>query len=148
MENIVMILRQIKQDVYKRLCDNRPQVLEKNRGYGVISISLNGLTFAVPLRSNLNHPNGFKTIFLKDKKIWSGLDYSKALIVKPEDLEPEAFKLKIEKEYEKLKANKSKIEKEFEAYVQGYILFVKSGCGEEKAYKFTTLQYFHDFLGL
>ncbi|AWK44363.1 hypothetical protein GPY51_16045 [Photorhabdus laumondii subsp. laumondii] len=143
-----MILRQIKQDVYNRLCENRPQVLEKNRGYGVISITLNGLTFAVPLRSNLNHPNGFKTIFIKEKKCWSGLDYSKALLIDVDDLEPQAFKLKMEKEYEKLKANEKKIEVEFGAYVQGYIEYINTGEGDDRCYKFTTLQYFHRDLGL
>ncbi|MFA0026897.1 hypothetical protein AB4369_28795, partial [Vibrio sp. 10N.261.49.A5] len=73
-----MDIRTLKQDSYDKLSKDRPQVLEKNRGYGIVSITINTLTYAIPLRSNMNHNNGFKTISMKrgKKLIWNGLDYS------------------------------------------------------------------------
>jgi protein AbiQ len=86
-----MKLRRLTDAAYQRLSHKRDQVLTKNRGYGVVSIEVNGLTFAVPLRSNMNkNSHGLKTILVN--KQWNGIDYSKALIVNDEDLSKEAFK--------------------------------------------------------
>ncbi|CAH1235091.1 conserved hypothetical protein [Vibrio harveyi] len=141
-----MKLRSMTDEAYQRLSEGRDQVLQKNRGYGVISVQVNDLTFAVPLRSNLNHPNGFKTLFYNGK--WNGLDYSKALLVQDEDLNQEAFKPRNADEYKKIKNNEDKIIEEFGDYVSGYIDAAKEGKTENHKFKFTTLQYFHDELGI
>lgn len=146
-----MDIRTLKQDSYKRLAKDRPQVLEKNRGYGIVSITIDNLTYAIPLRSNMNHSNGFKTISMKrgGQLIWNGLDYSKALIVQQGDIESTAFKLREQKEFDKIQSNKAKIQSEFEKYVSAYIECVKKGTNAtDKRFKFTTLQYFHTELGI
>ncbi|HCE4715386.1 MULTISPECIES: type III toxin-antitoxin system TenpIN family toxin [Vibrio harveyi group] len=146
-----MDIRTLKQASYEQLAKDRPQVLEKNRGYGIVSITIDTLTYAIPLRSNMNHRNGFKTIPIKrgGKLIWNGLDYSKALVVQQADIESEAFKLRAQKEFDKIQANKDKIKLEFEAYVRAYIECVAKGTSTTDArFKFTTLQYFHAELGI
>ena len=141
-----MELKCIKEDAYLRLSEGRDQVLTKDRGYGVIYLPVGEMIFALPLRSKLNHPNGFKTVFVG--KSWNGIDYSKALIVKKEDLEREAFKTRRNDEHLKIKKNKEKIKKEFFLYLEEYITSVKAGGPMHRKFKFTTLKYFHEELGI
>lgn len=141
-----MELKCIKEDAYNRLSEGRNQVLTKDRGYGVIYLPIGEMIFALPLRSNLNHPNGFKTVLVG--KSWNGIDYSKALIVKSDDLEIEAFKTRTDDEYQKIKNNKEKIKKEFFKYLEEYITSVSAGKPMHQKFKFTTLQYFHEELGI
>lgn len=146
-----MDIRTLKQDSYRRLANNRPEVLEKNRGYGIVSITISNITYAIPLRSNMNHNNGFKTISMKrgGKLIWNALDYSKALIVQQDDIESTAFKLRTQEEFNKIQLNKEKIQFEFEKYVSAYLEYVKNETGTtDKRFKFTTLKYFHAELGI
>lgn len=146
-----MDIRSLKQDAYNSLVKDRPQILEKNRGYGIISFTLGDLTYAIPLRSNLNHSNGFKTITIKqgDRIVWNGLDYSKALIVKQEDIESTSFVLRSQKEFDKIQLHKDKIKTDFEKYVLSYIECVGKGTSTtDNRFKFCTLQYFHSELGL
>jgi len=145
---LVMELRRIKEASYQRLSAERPQVLTKNRGYGVLYFRHGEMIFALPLRSNLNHPNGLRTIFDKRAGQWNGVDYSKALIVDPDDLLPEAFKPKNSAEYDKIKANSEKIKREFFEYLAEYIVSIREGKELDRKFHFTTLQYFHRELGL
>jgi len=141
-----MDLRSLKPDAYARLSNNRPQVLSKDRGYGVIYLDYGNLIFALPLRSNLNHPSGFKTIL--SGGVWNGIDYSKALIVDADDFELAAFKTRENDEYLKIKRNKDKIKKEFIEYLTEYVTVISDGKDLPKKFKFTTLQYFHTELDL
>jgi protein AbiQ len=146
-----MNIRSLKQTSYAKLCKDRPQVLTKDRGYGIVSIIINDLIYAIPLRSNMNHNNGFKTIPIRKNGniFWNGLDYSKALVVKEEDIEATAFRLKDRAEFNKIQSNKDKIQSEFEKYVSDYILCFKQGkSNTDNRFKFTTLQYFHNELSI
>ncbi len=145
---LVMELRRIKEASYQRLRVERPQVMTKNRGYGVLYFKHGEMIFALPLRSNLNHPHGLKTIFDKQTGQWNGVDYSKVLIVEPDDLMPEAFKPRNPAEYDKIKDNSEKIKKEFFEYLAEYIVCIREGKDLERKFHFTTLQYFHRELGL
>ncbi|MGF1806625.1 hypothetical protein L4C31_15380 [Aliivibrio sifiae] len=83
------------------------------------------------------------------KLIWNGLDYSKALVVKQDDIESTAFKLREQKEFDKIQLNKEKIQSEFEQYVSAYLECVKNGTNTtDRRFLFTTLQYFHVELGI
>ena len=146
-----MDIRPLKQDFYNQLVVGKPQVLQKDRGYGIVTITINTLTYAIPLRSNLNHKNGFKTIAIniRGNISWNGLDYSKALIVQPDNIESVSFKKKDQKEFDKIQENKDKIKSEFEKYVSNYIKCVERGTSStDRRFKFTTLQYFHSELGI
>ena len=146
-----MDIRPLKQDFYNQLVVGKPQVLQKDRGYGIVTITINTLTYAIPLRSNLNHKNGFKTIAIniRGNISWNGLDYSKALIVQPDNIERVSFKKKDQKEFDKIQENKDKIKSEFEEYVSNYIESVRTGKSTtDNRFKFSTLQYFHSELGI
>jgi len=146
-----MDIRPLKQDFYNQLIIGKPQVLQKNRGYGVVSITINDLIYAIPLRSNLNHTNGFKTISMEieGQIVWNGLDYSKALIVESDNIGTTSFNTKYQEEFDKIQENKDKIKSEFEIYVSNYIKCVERGTSStDRRFKFTTLQYFHSELGI
>ena len=146
-----MDIRPLKQDFYNQLIIGKPQILQKNRGYGVVSIAINDLIYAIPLRSNLNHTNGFKTISIEidGQIVWNGLDYSKALIVKSENIETTTFNTRNQEEFDKIQDNKEKIKSEFAKYVSNYIKCVEKGTSStDRRFKFTTLQYFHSELGI
>ena len=55
----------------------------KVRGYGIILISINSLTFGIPLRSNIKHKQAFFTTPKTDNDQYGrkGLDYSKAVLI-------------------------------------------------------------------
>ena len=146
-----MDIRPLKQDFYNQLIIGKPQVLQKNRGYGVVSITINDLIYAIPLRSNLNHTNGFKTISMEieGQIVWNGLDYSKALIVESDNIGTTSFNTRHQEEFDKIQENKDKIKSEFEIYVSNYIKCVAKGTSStDRRFKFTTLQYFHSELGI
>lgn len=149
----IMKIRMIEEGAYERISAGNPEVLHKNRGYGVLFVQCFGLTFAIPLRSNMNHSHGFKTVKTKSGKsgkfVWNGVDYTKALVVLDSDLEKEAFKTRTTEEHNKIRRNSEKIEREFISYVQGYVDYVRSGDRTPpRKYAYTTLKYFHTELGL
>ena len=51
----------------------------KERGYGILVISINNLRFGIPLRSYMKHRFGFHTVESK------GLDYSKAVLLSKDE---------------------------------------------------------------
>jgi protein AbiQ len=145
-----MELRKLTDDAYSKF-SQLPQFLKKkDRGYGLVPIEIDGYIFAIPLRSNLNHAYGMKTLFDKKEKVWKGLDYSKALVLKDNELLKEAFKTKDQDEFDKIKSNEEKIKKEFLSYLNGYKKLISSGgdISKNPRYKFTTLQYFDEILGI
>ena len=142
-----MKVRMLTDAAYADLSKGREQVLTKKRGYGVISIQVNNLTFAVPLRSNMNKNSfGLKTILVG--KSWNGIDYSKALVIEDGHLEPEAFKFRDNREYEKLQKSAEKIQIGFSEYVEEYRNSILNNIPLKFKFKFTTLQYFHKELGI
>jgi len=144
----LMELRTLKSDAYRRLSQHEQVLGKPGRGYGLIYVKIKSIIFAIPLRSNLNHPYGLKTILDKSSGLWNGVDYSKALIVKEDDLNSEAFKPRHDDEYNKIQKSEKKIIKNFTKYLEGYISMVMENQETKREYRFTTLQYFHAELGL
>ena len=143
-----MKLRTLTKVAYQRISQHDQVLKKQNRGYGLAFIETDHHLFAIPLRSNLNHPNGFNTVLDRDTKLWNGLDYSKAILVQEEDLNAAAFKPRDGREYDKIQKNKDKINTEFIQYFDEYIQSVKSQKPLNRKFQFTTLQYFHQELGL
>lgn len=56
----------------------------KVRGHGIVSITINGLTFAIPVRSYIKHKASFiLEVNTKDRSVKGmGLDYSKAMLIR------------------------------------------------------------------
>ncbi|VAW86575.1 hypothetical protein MNBD_GAMMA18-413 [hydrothermal vent metagenome] len=142
-----MKIRLLTEDAYNRIIKLKETMAKKDRGYGVLPVEINGITFAIPFRSNMNHKNGFKTVF--HNGAWNGLDYTKAIIIDKKDLKNEAFKLRRNDEYLKVKNNKNKIQKQFEKYVSNYVALVsKKEKIRVSRFGFTTLQNYHAELGI
>jgi len=130
----------LKEAFYSRT--NLKEILDKNRGYGLVTVTINNIQFGIPLRSNLSHSDGFKT---KDGK---GLDFSKAIIVDANDIDG-IFHIPGD-EYAHIAKHAHHIEQVFNRYVQRYVNLVKSGATStiNRAYRFTTLVNYHSELGL
>ncbi|MGL5298809.1 MAG: type III toxin-antitoxin system TenpIN family toxin [Plesiomonas sp.] len=143
-----MKLRALTNEAYQRVSQHDQVLKKQNRGYGLAFIETEHHIFAIPLRSNLNHPHGFKTILDRETKSWNGLDYSKAIVVQEADLNTAAFKPRDIREYDKIQNNKDKIAAEFIQYLDEYIQAVRSQQPLDKKFRFTALQYFHQELGL
>ena len=120
-------------------------VADKIRGYGIAVISFRGLTFGIPLRSNIPHNFWFPT--KRDTK--KGLDYSKAVLLhNPNYISAVPFNIPSD-EFSLIQSNTRKINMDFERYVERYISAVKSKDPNKlKQYRFSTLQNYHEELGL
>jgi protein AbiQ len=115
----------------------------KARGYGVVIINLNNLTFAIPLRSNIRHKAAYITSSGTVKK---GLDFSKAVLISKDSYVSNApFKIPSE-EHKKLLDKEHFVTHKFEKYVDHYIKAVKSSDQNilrSEEYRYTTLQNYH-----
>tara|TARA_Y100001963_G_C6741964_1_gene429457 strand:+ start:768 stop:1244 length:477 start_codon:yes stop_codon:yes gene_type:complete len=124
----------------------------KVRGYGVVVITLNNLTFAIPLRTNIRHKAAYITKKCHEPGIQGkGLDFSKSLLITDEEYISEApFKIPPE-EHKKLRSKEFFITSKFEKYVEKYIFAINSrdeNIISSLEYRFTTLINYHDELGL
>lgn len=115
----------------------------KERGYGIVMVSLNNLTFGIPLRSHINHSFCYRTGEMK------GLDYTKAVLIKDETyISDKPFKIPSE-EYVKIADREIHISRQFEKYVLRY---VKGHESHDQniigKYRYSTLQNYHQELGI
>ena len=137
-----MKIRLLTETAYNRIITLQETMSKKDRGYGVIPVKIQNITFAIPFRSNMAHKHGFKTIF--HNGVWNGVDYSKAIVITEDDLQPKAFKLRSEAEYQKVKNNKDKIQRQFEKYVNDYVSQAKLGnLPNLQRFGYTTLVNYH-----
>lgn len=115
----------------------------KERGYGIVLISVNNLRFGIPVRTEMKHKFGYHTVGSK------GLDYTKAvLLIKDEYISVNPFKISPE-EYVEIKEKSHHIAQQFSKYVERYIVAVKKGDENIlRNYRFSTLQNYHFELGL
>jgi len=123
----------------------------KIRGYGVVLIDLNDLTFAIPLRSNIKHSAAYITVRSQAPGIkGKGLDFSKALLIAQASyISHMPFKISPQ-EHKKIQDKEVHITHSFEKYVCKYIKAVNRSDqnilnGFE--YRFTTLVNYHSELG-
>ena len=117
---------------------------EKNRGYGVVLIQINGsMLFGIPLRSHLSHKHGYKTIGTK------GLDYSKAVWIESAAFIGQSFSIPRD-EYVKIKDREHFITSSFQKYVEQYIKLANRGDTRAllQSYRYTTLVNYHTELGI
>jgi protein AbiQ len=123
----------------------------KIRGYGVVVIEVNELTFAIPLRSNITHSASYITANNQNRGIKKGLDFSKALLIhSPTYISNEQYGIDKD-EYKKLQNKERHITHKFGKYVEKYIKATKNSDGNilrSPEYIYTTLQNYHCELGL
>jgi protein AbiQ len=125
---------------------------KEERPYYVLLLELDGLTYAIPLRSHIKHPY----CFIADNSAGqnSGLDYSKAVIItnSTQYIDPAPVTIR-QHEFNVLKQREYLIRKQFSTYVATYkkeirrrmknpALPVSALC------RYASLKYFHNELGL
>lgn len=128
---------------------------DKVRGHGIVQITLNSLTFAIPVRSNIQHSESFILEICRDpaKKVKGmGLDYSKAVLLRDAGhVSSEVFVLRTKDAGKKLVGKEAHITKMFTKYVNRYIKAVRERDARilnSNGYRHTTLVNYHSELGL
>lgn len=125
-----------------------PEMQRKpDRPYLVIIVEIRDITFAIPLRHHIPHRYSFIT---NRTERW-GLDYSKAVIIsRPDFIEKPNRPITINRsEYDRITESKKQIQSEFEHFLNIYERAVLRGTPlSEPVLQFSTLQYFHNELGI
>lgn len=132
-------------------------MLKDKRPYGCLLIKThNDYYICVPFRSHIHHKNAF--LFKnteRSKTDSSGLDYSKTVLIRPEDYDKYLIENAVvdTDEYKAVRINIYKIEKQISKYIEGYVKSVSNFENADKKsferkYKYSTLKYFHDILGI
>ncbi|MBE7014719.1 MAG: hypothetical protein E7419_05885 [Ruminococcaceae bacterium] len=145
-------LNYLTEDFYKKYnSDSYPEIENKsNRPYMVMLVQIENNTFAIPFRTNLKHNNCYKfENSSRPTQSITGLDYSKAVIVNDSNYIGAPARIN-DMEYTELDTNYHIIIKRFTTFVKGYIKYANGRLNEfqAKKYKYTTLKYFHNELGI
>ena len=124
----------------------------KVRGYGVVIISINNLSFAIPLRSKIKHKSSYITVRSHQKGLeGKGLDFTKAILITEQKyISHLLFKISKD-EYQKLTNKEHHITRKFEKYVSKYIVAIQNSDHnilQSSNYRFSTLCNYHVELGL
>ena len=124
----------------------------KVRGYGIVIISINERSFAIPLRSNIRHKSSYITVKSNQNGIeGKGLDFTKALLISDEKYVSNLpFKIS-SGEHKKLANKEHFITSKFEKFVAKYIDAIQKSDKNilnSSSYRFTTLCNYHSELGL
>lgn len=122
-------------------------LIKDDRPFCMVKVQIDDNTFAIPFRSNINHPNAFLT----DKQNKCGIDFSKAVIINDEKfidrstdpyIRPNELREIRGKDHNVVVGMKSFIQLYKKANLRKDIKRNKILC------KFSTLQYFHKELGI
>lgn len=145
-------LNYLSAEFYKRYNNSDyPEIENKGtRPYMVMLIKIGNNTFAIPFRTNLPHNNCYKfKNSVRTTKTATGLDYTKAVIINDKNYIGAAAKID-DKEYVELNDRYGFIIKQFRKFVSDYIEYAngKDTFYNSKKFKFTTLKYFHNELGI
>lgn len=123
-----------------------PEFEEKeSRPYVVFLVKIEDHTFALPFRTNMNHKYGYKfKTSSKDTNVGTGLDFTKAVIV--DDLSLIGKDAIVDKkEFKELSEKYYFIRNKFINYLRNYKKYINGELNEyqSRAYKYTTLKYYH-----
>lgn len=124
----------------------------KVRGYGVVIVSINNLSFAIPLRSNIRHKSSYITVRSNQRGLeGKGLDFTKALLITEQRyISHLLFKISPD-EHKKLVNKEHYITSKFEKYVSKYVAAIKKSDRnilQSSDYRYSTLCNYHIELGL
>lgn len=127
-------------------------MLKDKRPYGCLLIKThNDYYICVPFRSHIHHKNAF--LFKnteRSKTDSSGLDYSKTVLIRPEDYDKYLIENAVvdTDEYKAVRMNIYKIEKQISKYIEGYVKSVSDFENADKKSIERKYKYFHDILGI
>lgn len=120
-------------------------MLKDNRPYTQVITNVNGLKFAVPLRTAISHPTD---VLWTDKTVGSGLDFTKAVVILDDEY-ISAEKVYIRpKEHKHLLGKERRVKEKMEKCIDNYKK-AKSNIKEKhnaEYCKFSTLQYFEEYI--
>ncbi len=124
-----------------------PEIEQKtDRPYVRVVLNINGVDFAIPMRSNIKHPHAFFTI----KTQGYGLDFSKAVaIINPALYIDQSRKPYIRQdEFDALRGKEYLVSIRFKKYIQNYKSALSKPHIPRNALllKYSTLQYFHEYI--
>ena len=132
-------------DVFYAAHANRNEILTKStRPYVCLEITIEGVTFAIPLRHNIQHKYAFIT------RGAAGLDYTKAVVIS-DPAQVSAVKPQIEQaDFNALKGKERRIHRDLVNYITLYKKAFKYRTNPHYAniLKYSTLKYFHQYLRL
>lgn len=139
-----MKIKFLSESFYEEFKDCREILKKKNRPYLVFIIECEGIDYAIPFRTNINHKNSF--ICSDEPNYTGGLDYTKAIpILKDYYIDNNLKEVKIrQREFNYLKGKDEKIKKEFKKYLKEYKKALKNPKQErfKNILKYSSLQYF------
>lgn len=119
------------------------EILKKeNRPYACMTIELDGLLFAVPLRHHIKHPHSFHTIGE------AGLDYTKSVIITDEMFLSDDKPSIDSREFSIMKREENKIRYGLSKYVNQYKRAMRHRDNPRSLdiLKYSTLKYFEEYL--
>ena len=139
----------LSEDFYKAYpSEMYPEMEQKhNRPYIQVYVEINGIQYAIPLRSDIHHPH----VLWTDKKNHCGVDFSKAVVITDEKYidwltEPHIR----ENEFDALRGKDYKIKIKLEKYIEEYKKAKQDMTKtiNQRLVKYSTLQYFEKEIGI
>lgn len=131
---------------FKNMLDENNVPKQVKRPYVYMKVRVEDKDFLLPLRSNLNHPNGFHAPSSKSAN--AGIDYSHALILPDRSYIKDRTHLDRE-QYNYIRDNYETIKNGFGSYLKDYIRKEKQGVAHKIGkFKNSTLVNFNEELGL
>lgn len=148
----VFSLNKLSSDFYNTYSATKyPEIEYKpSRPYIVLIVEISGNKFALPLRTNIRHNYCYKFKNTgRDTQSTTGIDFTKAVVVNDAKFIGQPTTID-NKEYVELMNKFYFIIKKFKKYLEGYIRYQKNGGDDftENKYRFTTLKYFNNELGI
>ncbi|MFT4926217.1 MAG: protein AbiQ [Phenylobacterium sp.] len=146
-----MQIKQLSKSFQNHIVYLTETLHDKSRGYGVVTIKINQLTFGIPLRTSIKHKNSFVTdkIFRNGAECSRGLDYQKAVLIR--DISTDlsgSYKISASQRAT-INAAEGKILKSFNKYIKEYGRGVKNNDQRIlRNYRYSTLQNYHVELAL
>ena len=125
-----------------------PEIEQKeNRPYIQVCVEIDGVQYAIPLRSDIHHPH----VLWTDKENNCGVDFSKAVVIKDEEYIDSVKEPHLrQNEFDALRGKDYKIQTKMAKYIADYKKAKKdlSKPTNQTLVKYSTLQYFEKEIGL
>lgn len=120
-------------------------MIKENRPYTQVIIDLNGLKFAIPLRSGISHSSD---VLWTNRQEKHGLDFTKAVLILDDDYISEEHVYIRNNEHRHLLGKEHRVKEKMEKCIGNYKK-AKNELDKEhnKQYcRFSTLQYFEEYI--
>jgi protein AbiQ len=142
-----MEFRHLSDKFYRKYPSEQfPELMVKeNRPYTQVITDINGLKFAVPLRSDISHSTD---VLWTDKQAGHGLDFTKAVIILDDEYVSDEKVFIRQKEHKHLLGKERRVKEKMEKCIANYKK-AKSNIKEKhnaEYCKFSTLQYFEEYI--